>query len=232
VRVIVTAGGTEEAIDGVRRLTNLSTGATGGVIARTFAEHGAEVLLLHAERVTPAPAAVDRETFITFADLEAGLRRHLGDGTWDAVIHAAAVSDYSVAAVEVDGVAFAHGVGGKIASGHEVVIRLKPNAKLIDGLRSWSRNASVQVVGFKLTNTADPAVRTAGVRALFARGAADLVVHNDLGGITATRHPAEIWTADGPIVRTETKDELALALFDLLRTSGSGDGAHTGEKTR
>jgi phosphopantothenoylcysteine synthetase/decarboxylase len=232
MRVIVTAGGTEEAIDGVRRLTNVSTGSTGGVIARTFAEHGAEVLLLHAERVVPVPADLERETFVTHADLEAGLRRHLRDGAWEAVIHLAAVSDYSVAAIEVDGIPVAHGNHGKIASGHDVVIRLKPTTKLVDGLKSWSRNPSIQVVGFKLTNTADPAVRAAEVRALLARGSTDLVVHNDLAEITENRHPAEIWTAGGPIVRTSTKDELALALFDLLRKDGRSDGGYPEEKTR
>ena len=36
MRILVTAGGTEEPVDGVRRLTNLSTGTTGGVLARHF----------------------------------------------------------------------------------------------------------------------------------------------------------------------------------------------------
>jgi hypothetical protein len=58
------------------------------------------------------------------------------------------------------------------------------------------------------------------------------VVHNDLAEITENRHPAEIWTAGGPIVRTSTKDELALALFDLLRKDGRSDGGYPEEKTR
>ena len=53
MRVLVTAGGTEEPIDGVRRLAKLSTGATGATIAAHFAERGAEVLLLHGERAAP-----------------------------------------------------------------------------------------------------------------------------------------------------------------------------------
>lgn len=230
MRVIVTSGGTEEAIDGVRRITNVSTGATGAVIARTFAERGAEVLLLHAKQAKSEPAELECETFVTHADLEAGLKRHLGGRAWDAVIHVAAVSDYSIAAIEIDGVPAAHGNDGKIASGHDVVIRLKSNPKLIDGLKRWSRNGSVQVVGFKLTNTPDPAVRAADVQALLARGTTDLVVHNDLNDIEATRHPAEIWSAGGPIVRTETKEELALALFDLLRRGG--DDTRSEEKNR
>lgn len=232
MRVLVTAGGTEEPVDGVRRLTNVSTGATGGVIARTFAEGGAEVLLLHAERAVIEERHFERETFVTFADLEGSLRRHLRDSDWDAIIHLAAVSDYSVASIEVDGRRIAHGDRGKIDSGGEVVIRLQPNPKLIDSLRIWSRNQAIQVVGFKLTDTPDQAERLSRVQNLLERGTTDLVVLNDLGDIGEDRHPAEIWAADGPIVRTETKDELALALFDLLRESGNGDDMPPEEKIR
>ena len=109
-----------------------------------------------------------------------------------------------------------HGDRSKISSGREVVIRLAPNPKLIDGLKTWSRNPSIQVVGFKLTNEPDPAKRAAQVRALLARGTTDLVVHNDLNEIEDEHHKAEIWTPDGPIARTKTKTELADALFELL----------------
>ena len=131
MKILLTAGGTEEPVDGVRRLTNTSTGATGGVLARHFADHGAEVLLLHAERAPLADLDLERDTFVTFADLEAALRRHLGGHNWDAVVHLAAVSDYSVASLEVDGRPVAHGDrGGKIGSGREVVIRLIASSKI------------------------------------------------------------------------------------------------------
>ena len=218
MRILVTAGGTEEPVDGVRRLTNTSTGATGGVLAQTLAENGAEVLLLHAARAPLDLIAVQRDTFVTFADLENALRRHLGASDWDAVVHLAAVSDYSVASVDVDGHSVPHGDQGKIDSGHEVVIRLTPNPKLIDSLKSWSRNRAIRVIGFKLTNDPDPADRAARVRALLDRGAIDFAVHNDLGEMTAHRHPAEIWSRQGPLHRTATKKELAEALWALLET--------------
>ena len=218
MKILITAGGTEEPVDGVRRLTNSSTGATGGMIARIFAEKGADVLLLHAERASLDSIGVEHDTFVTFADLENALRSHLGEVDWDAIIHLAAVSDYSVASIDVDGRSVAHGNQGKIGSGHEVVIRLSPNPKLIDSLKTWSRNKSIRVIGFKLTNEPDPALRTTRVRALLDRSAVDIVVHNDLGEITAHSHPAEIWSRQGPLVRTATKKELAEALWALLTT--------------
>ena len=221
MKILVTAGGTEEPVDGVRRLTNVSTGATGGVLARHFADCGAEVLLLYAERAPLGTVNVERDTFVTFADLEAALRRHLGGRDWDVIVHLAAVSDYSVASVEVDGRQVAHGDQGKIGSGREVVIRLAPNPKLIDDLKTWSRNPSIKVVGFKLTNEVDPDVRTAQVRALLDRGTTDLVVHNDLSEIEGQDHKAAIWTLKGPVARTTKKTELAQALFRLLHKGTS-----------
>jgi phosphopantothenoylcysteine synthetase/decarboxylase len=220
VRVLITAGGTEEPIDGVRSLTNTSTGATGATLARHFAEHGADVLLLHAARSIPETDGLWSETFVTFADLESALRHRLEYEHWDAVIHCAAVSDYSVASVAVDGEDVDEPGRTKIASGRDVVIRLSPNPKLIDLLKTWSSNPDVTIVGFKLTNDPDPNARRTHVLALLGRGTTDLVVHNDLTEIDGSSHRAEIWTADEPIVRTTTKDELSEALWGLIHPSG------------
>mgnify|MGYP001820205666 FL=1 len=214
MRVLVTAGGTEEPIDGVRRLTNTSTGATGCVLAEYFAEQGAEVFLLHAERSAPCDAPVEREPFVTFGDLEAALRRRLHEERWDAVIHLAAVSDYSVAALEVDGHPVAVEGHGKIGTGREVVIRLEANPKLIDSLKGWSCSGDIRIIGFKLTDDPEPASRNRQVRSLLDRGTVDLVVHNDVSGMSADRHEAAIWDHEGPIARTHTKHELAEALYN------------------
>jgi phosphopantothenoylcysteine synthetase/decarboxylase len=222
MRILVTAGGTEEPVDGVRCLTNSSTGATGGVLARFFAECDAEVLLLHAARAQLSGIAVDREAFVTFADLGRALEHHLSSRDWDAVVHLAAVSDYSVASIEVDGSEVSPEGSGKIGSGHEVVIRLAPNPKLIDSLKTWSRNPSIRVVGFKLTDEPDPARRVDQVRTLLARGVADLVVHNDVREIDEVRHLATIHDSEGQILQTETKEQLAKELWRLLAAMASG----------
>ena len=223
MKVLITAGGTAEPIDGVRRIVNTSTGATGATIARVFAAHGVEVVLLHAEDALASDIDVDQEAFVTFADLEDALRRRLSEDDFDAVIHLAAVSDYSVASIEIDGDASSFGPDGKIASGHEVLVRLTPNPKLQDSLRSWSRNTAIQIVAFKLTNEPDPGVRAGKIRKLLDRGTCDLAVHNDLAGITDDRHEAEVWPQRGPIVRTATHTELAETLLGLLRENPAQD---------
>jgi phosphopantothenoylcysteine synthetase/decarboxylase len=227
MRVLVTAGGTEEPLDGVRCLTNRSTGTTGGVLARFFAERGADVLLLHAARAPLVGTAVERETFVTFADLERALENHLSGCDWDVVVHLAAVGDYSVASIEVDGQRIPTGGGGKIGSDREVVIRLTPNPKLIDSLKIWSRNRAIRVVGFKFTNEPDPSKRRAQVQALLEREVADFVVHNDAREIDDERHRATIHDRRGPVVQSETKEQLAENLWQVLI---AGDTAHLGRE--
>lgn len=222
LRVLITSGGTSEPIDGVRVLSNTSTGATGALVADHFASHGHDVTLLHARRADSSRAARWDETFTTFADLDAALTRLLGENDFDAVIHAAAVSDFAVEAIEVEGVAHAPGQG-KIPSGAAPVLRLRANPKLLDGLRARSRNRAVRVVAFKLTQEAGSQEVRDAVSRLFAGGATDFVVHNDLAarapdGVT---FPAEIWRPDGSVaVRCPDRRALATALEQLL-TPGS-----------
>lgn len=216
MKVLITAGGTEEALDGVRRLSNTSTGATGLALARFFAEHGAEVVLLHAARVDVRGLPFETESWVTFDDLASALENHLGTRHYDAVIHLAAVSDYRLASAELDGLPVAAGDRGKIGTGRELVLRLHPNPKLIDSLRCWSRNPEVKVVGFKLTDDPDAESRAAQVNTLLERGVADLVVHNDIREIGPGRHLARIHTAAGVAADTTDKNEMAQALLRLL----------------
>src|SRR5581483_3490390 len=201
---------------------NSSTGETGARIAAELQRAGHEVVLLRARSAVPAPTGVSGEAFVTFADLDAALGRRLGDEHFDAVIHAAAVSDFAIAAVEVDGRAWRPGAG-KLDSDSEPVLRLRRNPKLLAGLRGRSRNPALRVVAFKLTRGADPAAARAAVDALFADGSADLVVHNDLaerveGGV----FPATIWAAPGErMAACADRGELARTLSAQLSSLNS-----------
>ena len=197
-RVLVTSGGTAEPIDGVRVLTNTSTGATGALIAGHFARRGHAVTLLRARSAVEAEAGCREETFTTFADLDAALTRLLGEEDFDAVIHAAAVSDFSVEAMVCGDLVRLPG-SGKLDSGAAPVLRLRCNPKLLDTLRARSRHDAVGVVAFKLTHGADAAEVREAVEGLFARGVADFVVHNDLAARAPNggAFPADIWRSDG-----------------------------------
>ena len=109
-RVLITAGGTTVPIDGVRSITNTSTGRTGAALAAYFASVGYDVTLLHAaDAAVPDPAveSITRRSFTTFDDLAGALSDLLSEHRFHAVIHLAAVSDYDVDHVVVDGASIA-----------------------------------------------------------------------------------------------------------------------------
>jgi phosphopantothenoylcysteine decarboxylase / phosphopantothenate---cysteine ligase len=216
LRVLVTSGGTAEPVDRVRVLTNLSTGRTGAAIADRLARSGHEVLLLRSCNSAPA-AGCREETFSTFSDLDAALARILASERLDAVIHAAAVGDFGVGEIVVDG-AVRQPAAGKLDSGSAPVIRLKPHPKLVDSLRARSRNGSIRVVAFKLTSGEDKEGIGRAVASLFGHSGADLIVHNDLWErADADAFPSEIHFADGrPSERCSTRTELAAALERIL----------------
>jgi len=222
LRVLITAGGTAEPVDGVRVLTNTSTGATGALIATHLSRAGHDVVLLRAQSAIAADGPCREETFVTFAQLEAALRRLLAAETFDAVIHAAAVSDYGVDRVTLaDGVIpLAGGSGGKIPSGGAPVLQLRPNPRLVDGLRGLSRSRFT-LVAFKLTHGAATGDAAEAVRKLFARSGADFVVHNDLSArrVDGT-FPADILRPDGTVAaHCPNRDALAAELTCLLEAS-------------
>ena len=97
VRVTVTAGPTQEALDPVRYLTNHSTGKMGYAVARAAAMRGAEVTLIHGPTALQ-PVRFTEDVPITTAQqmYEAVTSRF---DEMDVLVMAAAVADYRPAAV-------------------------------------------------------------------------------------------------------------------------------------
>lgn len=216
-RVLVTAGPTWVFLDAVRHIGNLSSGRTGLDIARALAESGAAVtLLLGPGRVQPT--AEDRERmevvpFVTFDDLHGLVRERVGSRGYDALIHAAAVSDYRP--VEE--------APGKLPSGEEeLVLRLRRTPKIVDEVKGL--DPGIFLVKFKLEVGRSEAELLEIARESGSRSRAALVVANDLTQIGQERHVA--YLVDGPRVRRcETTSELAGALVDELAGRLAGRSA-------
>ncbi|WP_026761698.1 bifunctional phosphopantothenoylcysteine decarboxylase/phosphopantothenate--cysteine ligase CoaBC [Selenomonas artemidis] len=96
-RIIVTAGGTEEAIDPVRYLSNRSTGRMGYAVAAEAARRGAEVILISAPTHLDTPAGVRRVNVRSAREMHAAVMAEYE--TADAVVKAAAVADYRPAEI-------------------------------------------------------------------------------------------------------------------------------------
>ena len=94
-RVLLTAGPTQEAIDPVRVITNLSSGKMGYALARACSEAGAAVTMVSGPTALATPFAVTRIDVTRAADMLAAVESHLPDA--DIFIGVAAVADYTVA---------------------------------------------------------------------------------------------------------------------------------------
>lgn len=171
MRVLITAGGTSEPIDDVRVITNKSTGKTAAEIADALIRSGIQVTYLHSTRAILPEETCEKLQYETFQDLKTHLLQTLQQNHYQAVIHAAAVSDYSV-------MPFA----GKISSDRdEVLLTLKKNPKLINEIKKISPQS--QLFGFKLTSTTDQSEVLKKVTSLFELAKCDFVVQNDWSDI-------------------------------------------------
>jgi phosphopantothenoylcysteine decarboxylase/phosphopantothenate--cysteine ligase len=90
-KVVITAGGTEEAIDPVRFLTNHSTGKQGHALAQAAIDVGAAVTLITTSD-QPIPVGVSCIYVTTAREMLAALMEQIEDT--DVLIMAAAVADY------------------------------------------------------------------------------------------------------------------------------------------
>lgn len=89
--IVITAGGTREAIDEVRYIGNSSSGRMGVEIAKAARDAGAKVKLI-ACNLESVPSGIEVVNVTSVDDLEQAM-----DGPADAIVMAAAVSDFRVA---------------------------------------------------------------------------------------------------------------------------------------
>ncbi|MBI4451086.1 methyltransferase domain-containing protein [Candidatus Woesearchaeota archaeon] len=168
LEVIITSGGTIEPIDDVRCIANFSQGTTSALIAEEFLRKGAIVHYVHSKRAerpyrtrmkVDASQPIDAEfarvrkeydeyqshaprlheyAFNTFDEYYALVHRLTTQTKADAIVLAAAVSDYGIQRAP-----------GKIGSDKdELTLHLSKNPKIISLVKQW--NKGIFQVGFKL----------------------------------------------------------------------------------
>lgn len=92
LKVIVTAGPTQEPVDPVRYITNRSSGKMGYAIARAAAIRGAHVTLISGPVALAPPAGIVVDHVRTTEEMRKAVLAQAGQA--DVIIKAAAVSDY------------------------------------------------------------------------------------------------------------------------------------------
>jgi phosphopantothenoylcysteine decarboxylase/phosphopantothenate--cysteine ligase len=218
-RILITSGGTQEPIDAMRVLTNLSSGQTGATLANHLQGRGFQVDYLGATNAAKPQAFHTSTDFFSFQDLNDKLKLLLAQNEYLAVIHAAAVSDFHVSRVLSAGEPVRVGTG-KISSQDRMTIELEPNFKILPRLKDYALNSKPIVVGFKFTATPLSAARLAAVEKLFVEGGVDWVVHNDLSDIDKEKglHRFNLHSKQGSRALASPTD-LAKALAAVLTYS-------------
>ncbi|MFC1847375.1 bifunctional phosphopantothenoylcysteine decarboxylase/phosphopantothenate--cysteine ligase CoaBC [Chloroflexota bacterium] len=91
-RIVVTAGGTQEAIDPVRFVGNRSSGKMGYAVAEAARDRGARVTLITAPTSLPEPVGIEVTQVETAVQMKEAVAK--ATAQTDALIMAAAVADY------------------------------------------------------------------------------------------------------------------------------------------
>lgn len=218
MKVVITAGGTSEKIDNVRKITNSSTGKLGLCIANEFLKTVEDVEITYIcskETFCPNDDRVKIKRIIGVDDLEREVRNVLENNDIDVFIHSMAVSDYKVDYVSTleklkNNEEFTM-TDNKISSSlSDLVIVLKPTKKIISIIKDISPNT--YLVGFKLLDnvTKDKLIEVA--TNLMIKNKCNLVVANDLENIRNGRHIGYFIDEENNVIVAEGKDDIAKKL--------------------
>ena len=159
-KIVVSAGGTQEAIDPVRFVGNRSSGKMGFALAEAARDMGADVVLVTGPVALATPFGVRRCDVATTAQMAAAVAAETADA--DALVMAAAPADFRPAEQAVH----------KIKRGEaSLAVELVPNEDIIAGLRG-----SFVKVGF----AAETQDMHENARTKVRRKGLDLIVANDV----------------------------------------------------
>ncbi len=203
-RVLVTAGGTREAIDPVRFIGNHSSGRQGVAVAAAAAARGAEVTLIAAHVDTALPAGVAVRRVSTTGQLH------------DATVEAARDADAAVLAAAPADFRPEHAADRKLkrSGGVELALTATPDIAAEVGRRK--REGQVLVVFAAETHDGPE-----HAQAKRAKKGADLVVLNDVSGgavFGSAENSVTIFDERGAVDAREraSKEAVADAIWDAV----------------
>jgi phosphopantothenoylcysteine decarboxylase/phosphopantothenate--cysteine ligase len=203
--ILVTAGGTREAIDPVRYLGNRSSGKMGYALAEAAAARGARVILISGITTLAPPLGVELVPVVTAEEMRTAVLGRLSEAT--IVIKAAAVSDYRPKAPAEQ----------KIKRHGPIQLELEPTTDILAEVAAI-RPKGTLVIGF----AAETEDHLRHGRDKLLRKGADALVLNDVGrpgiGFDSDRNAATFLTTQTAIELPEmSKRELAERILDEVR---------------
>ena len=226
MKILVTSGGTSEAIDSVRSITNHSTGRLGKIITETLLAAGHEVCLITTKRALK-PEAHPNLSILEINntnDLLVVMQELVKE--YQVLIHSMAVSDYTpVYMTGLDEVKTSSNLEelldkknkeAKISSTDEVqVLFLKKTPKIISLVKEW--NPAIHLIGFKLLVDVSEDYLIEIARKSLIKNQADSIIANDLTQISANQHRA-IFVEKDQLQTVHTKEEIAELLLEKIQS--------------
>ncbi len=203
LKVLISAGGTREALDPVRYLGNRSTGKQGHALAEAAAARGAEVVLITASPLA-SHSGIGRINVVSAAEMATAVKAEAA--TSDIVIMAAAVADFRPVSVAEKKLKKADGTPQ---------ITLERTEDILAALGQSKRSGQV-LVGF----AAETNDVSANAKAKLEKKNADLIVANDVSapgvGFGHETNAVTIHAADGSQtqVALSEKSQIAHAVLD------------------
>lgn len=209
MKVIITSGGTKERVDDVRVIANRSTGGLGACIAETMyaADNTAEIIYICS---TDAIKPTTRATIIqveSAKDAYNALEAYRG-GDIDCVIHAMAVSDYTLHSIS-DGTNQINSASKIPSTSDTLTLTLVRTKKIIDQFPKWFPNA--WKVSFKLLSGVSTEQLIKVAQEQRKRTNSHYVVVNDLKGVGSVQHRAHL-VGEQLTETYTTKDMIAKAI--------------------
>jgi phosphopantothenoylcysteine decarboxylase/phosphopantothenate--cysteine ligase len=166
--VLVTAGGTREAIDPVRYLGNRSSGKMGYALAEAAQSRGARVILVSGPSALHPPVHCELVKVTSAEEMRRSVLARMEESTL--VIKAAAVADYRPASVSEQ----------KLKRTGPITLALEPTDDILAEVARRRRPGQL-IVGF----AAETENRMENGRAKLLRKGADAIVVNDVSGETS-----------------------------------------------
>ena len=214
MKILVTSGGTSEAIDRVRSITNHSTGRLGLVITEALIKAGHEVCLITTSQAVK-PASHPNLKIIEIKntlDLLEEMRNLVKD--YQVLIHSMAVSDYTpVYMTSLDEVQASQDLSEFLTKQNtESKISSKEDAQIL----FLKKNPKIHLIGFKLLVdvTKDHLIDVA--RESLKKNQADIIIANDLTQINSDQHLA--YLIEKNVYQTAySKQEIAELLLEKIQ---------------
>jgi len=201
-KVLITAGGTREAIDPVRFIGNRSSGKMGYALAQAAVERGASVKVISANISLEAPKEAEVESVSTAAEMKNAVLKNYKDT--DIIIMAAAVADYRPEAAAKQKIK---------KDGKDRTVELVPTEDILSALSKIKGNK--KLIGFSVESKD----LLANSKKKLKEKGLDMIVANDISAFESDESEVLLINRSGKskIISKQNKAKIAHEIFDNIQ---------------